>query len=218
MTNSKAPDQLSMVKLGLPTWMKRHPGVALSNRRGEKSFAPSGLGMVRKGGLEDGSAFSRHNPINRQWSPARRSPLAQESGQAAVETMFALVVLVILILVTVQLFFLADMTILTLNEAHRNILVEAHDLDGSHVFRRIERIEEGLVETIPGMQWALGYLGASDVQDSFTLQRSLSVYAGSFQDREYSIFAATCPFPACAKGTKAPRNPRMLALARGLAE
>lgn len=159
-----------------------------------------------------------HHSDYRQWSTAGGNRRAQESGQAAVETMFALVVLVLLILMTVQLFFLADMTILTLNEAHRNILVEAHDLDGSHVFRRIERIEEGLVETIPGMQWALGYLGASDVQDSFTLQRSLSVYAGSFQDREYSIFAATCPFPACAKGTKAPRNPRMLALARGLAE
>lgn len=155
--------------------------------------------------------------LTRSGSQRKHFP-ESDAGQAAVETIFALVVLVLLILMTVQLFYLADMTMLTLNEAHRNILVEAHDLDDSHVFQRIERIEEGIVEVIPGMQWALGYLGASEVQESFTLQRSLSVYAGSFQDKEYSLFAATCPFPVCAKGKKAPGKTRMWALLQGIFE
>ncbi|NCC25002.1 MAG: hypothetical protein EOM25_07360 [Deltaproteobacteria bacterium] len=121
------------------------------------------------------------------------------------ETIFALVVLVLLILMTAQLFMLGDKTMVTLNEAFRKTLREAHDLDGSPEFRLVEVTERASVETLPGLQWTLGHLGSSEVPASFDLQRSMAVYAGSFQGRGESAYAFAFRYILWSKGMQGRR-------------
>lgn len=152
----------------------------------------------------------------RQWFRHRgRSKYACCAGQAAVETVFAMILLVLLILVTVQLFLLTNATIVSLTEGHRKTLVEAHGLDASPVFRRVEVVEKTTVDVLPGMQWALRYMGADHVQDAFDMQRSQSVYAGSFQGRGESLYALKFRFILWSKGMQ---GRRMQSLLIGLSE
>jgi hypothetical protein len=108
------------------------------------------------------------------------------SGQAAVETVFAMVVLVLLILVTAQLFYLSDKTIFLMAAVHKTARESVHGQD--RTFTRIEEVEEGRVQTLPGMQWALEYLGASRIQDEFEMRRTLFVYGGAYQGLGESAF------------------------------
>jgi len=108
------------------------------------------------------------------------------SGQSAVETVFAMVVLVLLILVTAQLFYLSDKTIFLMAAVHKTARESVHDQD--RTFTRIEEVEEGRVQTLPGMQWALEYLGASRIQDEFEMRRTLFVYGGAYQGLGESAF------------------------------
>ncbi len=139
-----------------------------------------------------------------RWMKNRRrvESVSQCSGQAAVETIFAMVVLVLLILVTAQLFFLSEKAIYLMAAVHKTTRERVHELDVKK-FQEIELSEDGLVQTLPGMQWALEYLGASKVQDSFEIRRRLFVFGGAYQGKGESIFVQRHRGPPpCPEGLK----------------
>lgn len=133
----------------------------------------------------------------------------ENSGQAAVETIFAMVVLVFLILMTAQLFFLAEKSIYLMAAVHKTAREQVHSQDGS--FDRIEVAEDDRVETLPGMQWALEYLGASRVQDGFDIKRTLFVYGGAYQGFGESAFVRDYRGKdPCPRGVSGRREVRIL--------
>ena len=107
-------------------------------------------------------------------------------GQAAVETVFALVVLVFLILMTAQLFFLSEKAIYLMAAVHKTATDEARDKDNT--FSRIQVSEQDVVQTLPGMQWALDFLRRPGVDEQFSIERNLLVFGGAYQGRGESIF------------------------------
>ena len=135
------------------------------------------------------------------------------SGQAAVETIFAMVVLVFLILMTAQLFFLGEKSIYLMAAVHKTAREQVHNQNDT--FDRIEVSEDDRVETLPGMQWALEYLGASRVQDGFDIKRSLFVYGGAYQGFGESVFVREYRGKdPCPRGSSGRREERILEVLR----
>jgi len=130
-------------------------------------------------------------------------------GQAAVETIFALLVLVFLLIVIHQLFILSDKTVTIMTKIHYKATQAVRKIDPSPEFHKIE---VKICETVPpvaGMEWAMQYFKACIPSDppGFPIYRKMAVYGGAFQGREESLFAARYRgTDACPRGKKGTRE------------
>lgn len=117
-------------------------------------------------------------------------------GQAVVETMFAVTVLVLLLVVMAQLFFLSDLAAYVMAAVHSQATTEAHRLDERKRFQyRVARVEKSM-EALPGVAMALGHFGKQGTPDQYTARRRLAVFGGSYTGEGENAFYWVFPaFP-----------------------
>ena len=104
----------------------------------------------------------------------------EQKGQAAVETIFALTVLALLLLVIAQLFVISDLAAGVMAAAHYKGLKAVHALDGAEQFKGVETSYNKTVQALPGMNMALRHWNQSGTPGSYTVSRSVHAYGGSF--------------------------------------
>ncbi len=129
------------------------------------------------------SGTSRACPRRR----AGRRLLAHQGGQAAVETMFAITVLVLLILVIAQLFVISDLSMGVVGGAHYQATRAVHDNDAG--FREMTLSYSREVRALPGMEMALRHWDQGGTPSRYRVERSLRVMGGAFQGQGLSSFA-----------------------------
>lgn len=130
-------------------------------------------------------------------------------GQAAVETMFALLVLVFLLVVIHQLFVLSDKTITIITRTHFKTTKAVHEIDSDPRFEMVEVISCETVPPVAGMQWATQYFDRCEPTDppGFPISRHMAVYGGAYQGREESLFARRyAGTDACPRGKRGNRE------------
>jgi hypothetical protein len=117
-------------------------------------------------------------------------------GQAVVETMFAVTVLVLLLVVMAQLFYLSDLAAYVMAAAHSQATTEVHRLDERKRFEyRVARVEK-TIEALPGVAMALGHFNQQGAPDQYTARRRLAVFGGSYTGEGENAFYWVLPaFP-----------------------
>jgi hypothetical protein len=114
-----------------------------------------------------------------------------QKGQAAVETMLAVPVLMLLLLAMAQLFLISDAAIDTLVQAHVEATKRIHAKDWSKEFGIWEVTRTGTIEALPGMAdlidaYFKSRSGATAAQ--YSVERKLWVAGGSFAGTSLSGF------------------------------
>jgi len=120
--------------------------------------------------------------------PGDRRLLRHQGGQAAVETMFAITVLVLLILVIAQLFVISDLAMGVVGGVHYRATRDAHALDGASTFRFLEETYSKDVQALPGMEMALRHWDQGGTPTSYSVERRVQVAAGSFMNAGLNKF------------------------------
>jgi hypothetical protein len=120
----------------------------------------------------------------------------QARGQAVVETMFAITVLVLLLVVMAQLFFISDLASYVMAAVHYQSTTDIHKLDEKKRFAyRVIAVEKSL-EALPGMEMALGHFGQGGTPRQYTVKRRLAVFGGSYTGQGENAFYWVFPaFP-----------------------
>ena len=115
----------------------------------------------------------------------------QERGQAAVETMLAMLVLLFLIFGAVQLLFVSDAAVSSMVQAHFAATSGVHELDDRRKFtpsnKGIYQFSQD-VELLPGLEWLADEFGTKDFPGKWKVKRRLKVFGGSYMGTGYSEF------------------------------
>lgn len=118
-------------------------------------------------------------------------------GQAVVETMFAVTVLVLLLVVMAQLFYVSDLASYVMAAVHSQATSEVHRLDDRKRFEyKVARVEKSM-EALPGVAMALGHFDQrGGTPGQYTVRRRLAVFGGSYTGEGENLFYWVFPaFP-----------------------
>lgn len=119
------------------------------------------------------------------WRRRLASLRRDQKGQAVVETMFALTVVVLIILVVAQLFVISDLAMGVMGQAHYRASSWAH----SQWFPQLNVISASqTVPALPGMEMALSHFGQGGTPGSYSVTRQAAVEAGVFTGPTFSAF------------------------------
>ena len=137
----------------------------------------------------------------RRWRARRRggrwTALAGDRrGQAVVETMFAVTILVLLLVVMAQLFFISDLAAYVMAAVPYQAATDIHKLDEKKRFAYQVAAVEKTMEALPGMEMALGHFGQGGTPGQYTVRRRLAVFGGSYTGEGENTFYWVFPaFP-----------------------
>lgn len=115
------------------------------------------------------------------WLLGKLTALSRDRrGQAAVETIFALTVLVALILVVAQLFFVSDQTVEAMIGAEAKALKEMHEKDTKNFFQMQITSFSITRPALPGVAAAFkSYSDESKSPGQYSVKRELAWFGGS---------------------------------------
>ncbi|MBI5521378.1 MAG: hypothetical protein HY910_02030 [Desulfarculus sp.] len=121
------------------------------------------------------------------WRPLRRLG-GQQEGQAVVETMFAVTVLVLLLVVMAQLFFISDLASYVMAAVHYQSTTDIHKLDEKKRFAYQVIAVEKSMEALPGVEMALGHFQQGGTPGQYTVKRRLAVFGGAYTGQGENAF------------------------------
>ncbi|MFH1061056.1 MAG: hypothetical protein V1797_20525 [Pseudomonadota bacterium] len=135
----------------------------------------------------------RHRHRQSQSPPAGRGPLwrrlaRQSRGQAVVETMFAVTVLVLLLVVMAQLFIVSDLASYVMAAVHYQATTDIHKLDDQKKAAYQVITVQKSIEALPGVEMALRHFNQQGTSKSYTVKRRLAVFGGSYAGEGESKF------------------------------
>ena len=114
-------------------------------------------------------------------------------GQAVVETMFAVTILVLLLVVMAQLFFISDLAAYVMAAVPHQATTDIHKLDEKKRFAyRVVAVEKS-IEALPGMEMALGHFQAGGTPGQYRVRRRLAVFGGSYAGQGENAFYWVLP-------------------------
>ena len=116
-------------------------------------------------------------------------------GVALVETIFAVTLMVLFIIIMTQLYYISDLAGYTMAAVHRKATREIHDMDYRMKFELRHEVEVSKsLPVMPGMQKWLEHFNLGDVPHSFSVTRRAVVAGGSYMGVGYSLYALVDPF------------------------
>lgn len=109
-------------------------------------------------------------------------------GQAVVETMFAVTVLVLLLVIMAQLFFISDLAAYVMAAVPYQASSDIHKLDQKKRFAyRVVTVQKSQ-EALPGVEMALGHFQEGGTPGRYTVRRRLAVFGGSYTGEGENAF------------------------------
>lgn len=117
----------------------------------------------------------------------------RQRGQAVVETMFAVTVLVLLMVVMAQLFFISDLASYVMAAAHYQSTTDIHKLDDKKRFAYKVIAVEKSMEALPGVEMALGHFQEGGTPGQYTVKRRLAVFGGAYTGQGENAFYWVLP-------------------------
>ncbi len=109
-------------------------------------------------------------------------------GQAVVETMFAVTVLVLLLVIMAQLFYISDLAAYVMAAAPYQAATDIHKLDEKKRFAyRVATVQKS-VEALPGVEMALAHFQEGGTPGRYTVRRRLAVFGGSYTGEGENAF------------------------------
>lgn len=125
--------------------------------------------------------------------PAKQGPLwrrlaRQSRGQAVVETMFAVTVLILLLVVMAQLFFISDLASYVMAAVHYQATTDIHKLDDQKKAAYQVITVQKSIEALPGVEMALRHFNQEGTPKQYTVKRRLAVFGGSYTGEGECLF------------------------------